>query len=331
MLIVATGSWVRIRPPNYPTMNKSKIHARICSRNACGLSPGRFTCVTRLLSFYKGENMYFISDIKKMCRSRTVRFLFVFLLIVMIASPFTQFYYEWRFPSHFDQVGKNPFQFWLLLDNTNWGNTVYYVLFWVFSVLVTGPIYILEKESSVREFLVVRKGKREYYCSKILSTAIFSFLFFLMLLSINLLVTYTIFPANSPLVLDYIIPKEGSYAYTLYCNSPLLMAAFYTLINAFALSIFSVFSLGIWFVFRFPNKYIALLAPIVILFSVTYAFDTVPELLEYNIRVILQPLANIGISATITARSFFVTFLLWILADLALLIIGWFRNKDILS
>ena len=44
MRIVATGSWVRIGPPNHPTMNKSKVHIRIRSRDAWGFSPGRFTC-----------------------------------------------------------------------------------------------------------------------------------------------------------------------------------------------------------------------------------------------------------------------------------------------
>lgn len=266
--------------------------------------------------------MYFISDIKKMCRSKVVIFLFIILLIVMTISPFTQFFFEWRYPSHFDQIGRNPFQFWLLLDSSNWGHTVYSVLFWFFPVLVTGPIYILEKESSMREFLVVRGGRKEYYCSKIASTAIFSFLFFLILLSLNLLITYVIYPSDSPLVLSYVIPKEGSFAYKLYCVDPLLMAAFYTLINALALSIFTVFSLGIWFVFHFTNKYVAMISPIVILFSITYIFDTIPELLSFNIRIILQPLANIGISNTITAQSFLITFSLWVLVDFVLLTIG---------
>lgn len=144
------------------------------------------------------------------------------------------------------------------------------------------------------------------------------------------MITYIVFPADSPLVLTYIIPKEESFAYILYSIDPLLMAIFYTLINALALSIFSVFSLGIWFVFGFTNKYIAIITPIIILFSITYLFDTTPELLGYNIRIILQPLANMGISATITAWSFFVTFLVWILVDLVLLVIGWFRNRDVL-
>lgn len=274
--------------------------------------------------------MYFVSDFKKICKSRIVIALYFGMMTVCLLSPFFAYIQERQYPGFFENVGRNPFQFWLLMDSTNCGFFVYHSLYWIFPVLVTGFVPLNELVSSMREFLVIRKGKGAYYCSKIASTAVFSFIFFFSLLFLNLLVTYIIYPLDAPIIQEYIIPRETTFAYKLYIIDPLLMAFFYTVVNAVSIVIFALFVLGIWMAFRFRNKYLAIAMPVILMYGVSYIFDCIPALLQYNMHIILQPLANNGIITPITAWSYLTTFSMWLCVDVLLLVIGWFRNRNIL-
>lgn len=103
--------------------------------------------------------MYFISDIKKMLSSRIVQITFIFLLVTMLADPISVLIHARRYTGFFENIGANPFQFWLLMNSASWGNKVYNILFWVIPVLATGMIYYNEQSSSMSKFLVVRKSK----------------------------------------------------------------------------------------------------------------------------------------------------------------------------
>lgn len=102
--------------------------------------------------------MYFISDIKKMLSSRIVQITFIFLLVTMLADPISVLIHARRYTGFFENIGANPFQFWLLMNSASWGNKVYNILFWVIPVLATGMIYYNEQSSSMSKFLVVRKS-----------------------------------------------------------------------------------------------------------------------------------------------------------------------------
>lgn len=117
--------------------------------------------------------MYFISDIKKMLSSRIVQITFIFLLVTMLADPISVLIHARRYTGFFENIGANPFQFWLLMNSASWGNKVYNILFWVIPVLATGMIYYNEQSSSMSKFLVVRKSKLRYMLSKVIS--VFSF------------------------------------------------------------------------------------------------------------------------------------------------------------
>mgnify|MGYP004444980339 FL=1 len=81
--------------------------------------------------------MYFISDIKKMLSSRIVQITFIFLLVTMLADPISVLIHARRYTGFFENIGANPFQFWLLMNSASWGNKVYNILFWVIPVLAT--------------------------------------------------------------------------------------------------------------------------------------------------------------------------------------------------
>ena len=157
--------------------------------------------------------MYFISDIKKMLSSRIVQITFIFLLVTMLADPISVLIHARRYTGFFENIGANPFQFWLLMNSASWGNKVYNMLFWVIPVLATGMIYYNEQSSSMSKFLVVRKSKLRYMLSKVISVFSFTFAFCMFLLSLNLLLTFLIFDVRAPFTEQYqrLVPNAGTF------------------------------------------------------------------------------------------------------------------------
>ena len=224
--------------------------------------------------------MYFISDIKKMLSSRIVQITFIFLLVTMLADPISVLIHARRYTGFFENIGANPFQFWLLMNSASWGNKVYNILFWVIPVLATGMIYYNEQSSSMSKFLVVRKSKPRYMLSKVISVFSFTFVFCMFLLSLNLLLTFLIFDVRAPFTEQYqrLVPNAGTFGYTLYQISPLLMAVVYSFFNSLALALFAVFALAIQMIVKFNNQYVAIVIPVILLYAITFAFDSVPLL-----------------------------------------------------
>lgn len=62
------------------------------------------------------------------------------------------------------------------------------------------------------------------------------------LLSLNLLLTFLIFDVRAPFTEQYqrLVPNAGTFGYTLYQISPLLMAVVYSFFNSLALALFAV-------------------------------------------------------------------------------------------
>lgn len=159
-----------------------------------------------------------MNDIKSMCRNRIVQITFVALLVVMILDPITVHWHSLIYKGFNENIGRNPFQFWLLMNSVSWGFRVYHTLLFVFPLLITGMVYYQESKSSMQLLLAARKSRTAYLLSKVLSTALFSFTVFFLLLSINLLATYIIFPNDAPLT-DYyknMIPNKGTFAYDIF-------------------------------------------------------------------------------------------------------------------
>lgn len=134
------------------------------------------------------------------------------------------------------------------------------------------------------------------------------------LLSLNLLLTFLIFDVRAPFTEQYqrLVPNAGTFGYTLYQISPLLMAVVYSFFNSLALALFAVFALAIQMIVKFKNQYVAIVIPVILLYAITFAFDSVPLLLPYDIRIIIQPRSANAITEIVTKKDFEITFCAWI-------------------
>ena len=83
--------------------------------------------------------------------------------------------------------------------------------------------------------------------------------------------------------------------------------------------------------FRFPNHYIAFLAPFVVLYAVNYAEGLLlANQMQYNLSVIIQPRAASSLSVCITTADLLLVFGSLFAVVAAVLLIGFKRNRDVL-
>ncbi|OLS02214.1 hypothetical protein [Tissierella creatinophila] len=273
---------------------------------------------------------YFKLDIKRLLSSKMVRLTILILLAISILDPLTVLNHFSRDPNMMKEIGKNPFQFWMLMNSVSWGNNLYNTMFWIFPVLLTGLIYFDDKNTSMYMLQVTRDSKNKYIMSKLLSTWLFSFIVMLVALEINIIVTYKLFSENMMLSEHYhrIAPNKGTFVYNAFSSNPMKMVQIYTVLNAFAISIFSVFSICIHMIFKLTNRYIALLMPVIILYGIRFIFDSLPMLFIYNIRMILQPRATSALEFIITWKSVILTFGVWILVNCILTLFIFVKSRD---
>lgn len=222
----------------------------------------------------------------------------------------------------------NPFEYWLLINIDGYGFSVYYPLFWFIPVIMTGMILLDEQYSSVREFMIGRIGRTRYYRDKIMAIAISTLGFFMIALLGNLLLTYLIVPSQNEIQGTWIIPTLGMFARTLFDQNPVYMAVFYCIANAVIMTELALFVAVNWLVFRFPNRYIAIAEPTIVLVTIGHFSDLMSQQLNYSTRIIIQPLAAMGISIPITLKSYLVTFGVWLLIDVVLCVVGLLLNRD---
>lgn len=86
---------------------------------------------------------YFVSDVKKLYNTWMVITVTTIMACVVVADPLLV-RVNARSQAFANSVGVHPFQFWLLMNSSGWGYTVYRRLFLVFPVLLTGLVYIKE-------------------------------------------------------------------------------------------------------------------------------------------------------------------------------------------
>lgn len=268
---------------------------------------------------------YFISDLKKIFKNKLVLGLFALMLIICIVDPFVNLFHSLR---HSDpDFGDNPFMYWLLIDSSGFGFTIYGYLFLVFPVVATGLIYYQEKKSSVYNFLITRNSRVKYLLSKVITAFTTTFLIFLIPLTINIVITWVIFPGELPLGEQYFyyVPIEGSFAAYFYNVSPFLMAVIYTILNSFVAATLTVLTLGIHMIFRFKNIYLALLVPTIGVSLVSYVSQMRRELNEC-LNIIMQPLAAHSYASTF--KDLFSALATLIIVTLLILVIGFRRNRE---
>lgn len=276
---------------------------------------------------------YFISDFKKIYKSRMVQLTLLLIGIIAVADPlFVRFVYGNQ-PGFFEHVGANPFQFWLLINSSGWGHTAYRTLLFVFPILSTGFVFFHERHSSMYELMVSRKSRIQYLISHIISVFVTAFLNFSLILGLNLIITNLCFSAEAPLTeqYQYFIPKAGSFAESLYQISPLSMELAYVVLNALTIALLAVLVIGIQMIVRFSNRYIAFLVPFAILYAVNYANGLfLTNKMQYNLSIVIQPRAASSLYTCITSNNLLLVFAALVIVDIVVLLIGFQRNKDAL-
>ncbi|WP_025681598.1 hypothetical protein [Paenibacillus massiliensis] len=273
---------------------------------------------------------YFKIDIKRLITSNKMKVIITLLLAIAIIDPITVSMHFSKYLDSAERIGQNPFQFWMLMNSVSWGNNVYNIGFWILAVLLTGLIYYEDYNTSMYMYQITRKSKNQYLISKLISTWLFSFVLMLLVLEVNLVVTYTLFPDTRAMTEYYygLVPSKGSFVYGAFLIHPVYMAQIYTFLNAFAMSIFVVFSLCVHMLFKFSNRYVALLIPVIILYAISFIFDSYPSLFAYNIRMILQPRAVSALSTIITWEDVIVAVGGWVLINCILISIIFMRSRD---
>ena len=276
---------------------------------------------------------YFITDIKKLYKSNIVKVMLIILFFIMVVDPVSVYVINARYANFFEQIGSNPFQFWLLMNSSSWGNTMFYTLFWMFPVISTGLCFYNERHTSTHVFLLIRNSRTKYYLSKAAAVFIVTFINFFVLLLINILVTYLIFHVDAPMTeqYKYLIPKEGMFSYSFYQSNPLYMVILYTFLNALAIALLTLFVLAIHEIAIPKKRYVALLVPFILLYLINYVVGLLlSSNLNYNFSVIIQPRAASAVINIINNKDVLLVFSLVLVVDLILLMVGYIRNREVL-
>lgn len=265
-----------------------------------------------------------LSYCKYIFKNRIYFLILTILIIVAVSDPI------FSYKQYIEELGDNAYQYWMLMGMVGYGGTFFRTLFRYTPVFSTGLLYLMHLYSSMGEFNVIRIGRRAYYISVYCATIVCSAVLVGIPLMLNLIIVNVLFNDESKIVLDWILPRKGTYCYTLYAGSPLRAEIFYTIVTVLAFVLLACFATGIWHSVRFPNKYVAIAAPIILYYIIGYVTQ-VSQLLQYDLGIILQPISAMGIEATITKECFYIVFAFWGGVDLLLLILGIYRQKDIIK
>lgn len=276
--------------------------------------------------------MYLKSDCKKIISNKLIITLLIALLLVMIADPISILIQSINQPAVFETLGVNPFQYWILINSASFGGSIFYIGFFIFPVFFSGVIFHSEQSSSISQLLISKKSKTKYFVSKALSFFFFTFIAFSTLLLINVAITYCIFPNTNDFTEQYkfFVPQEGTFAYMLYSINPAFMAVGYSLLNGLALALVSAFYYAVQLIAKFKNQYASLIVPVVLFYVISYVFDTITFLWNYNLKLIIQPISASALTRIISAQDVGITLMIWFIIDIVLISIGIIRNRDVL-
>ena len=176
-------------------------------------------------------------DIKRLYNSITVRIVLGVLFFLAIVDPlYSRFLtLDSMFASYY---GINAYQYWLFNFPGGIGFKVYHALFLLLPVLSTGFILFYDQKTSFKIYNIVKQGRAIYLTSKVISVFLVTMVNSIVSFSINILITFSIFPQNSIMTDVYrmFIPIEHSAANFFYEISPVLSAVFFAFLNSLALS-----------------------------------------------------------------------------------------------
>lgn len=262
---------------------------------------------------------YFINDIKKLYRNKIVLFALAVLLFCALYDPI--------FMTHRYEYAQNPFMWWMFM-NMGTGSTVYNTLYWVFPVLLTGLVFFDERNSTIYGVLITKGNRVSYFVSKVMSVFLVSFVSLTCIFLLNLVLVYAFCPANVPIE-DYLVPKEGSFALPLFQKGSFQMAVIYNLLHSLAMAALAVLSLCMHMVFKFKNKYIAILVPPLVMYVINFAAQTT-GFMKYCLTILLQPVAASASTEILSMESLTLVFSGLLVAIILGFCLGVGRNRDVL-
>ena len=135
-------------------------------------------------------------DIKRLYNSITVRIVLGVLFFLAIVDPlYSRFLtLDSMFASYY---GINAYQYWLFNFPGGIGFKVYHALFLLLPVLSTGFILFYDQKTSFKIYNIVKQGRAIYLTSKVISVFLVTMVNSIVSFSINILITFSIFPQNS--------------------------------------------------------------------------------------------------------------------------------------
>lgn len=274
---------------------------------------------------------YFFIEIKKLYKNKIVFITLSVMLFIAFLNPVFQKLSSIRYQhSSANQYG-GAFSYWILQPNSLIGHTVYFAMFLVLPVLLTGLVYHSENNSSFLTLSMTKISRKKYFITKELSLLLVTFFNVFIFLTLNLLVTAIFFPANTSQA-DAVIqyePKMGSFAYIFFQKSPITMAVIYNFLNSFVISLLSVIALNIQMILKFINSFLAFLIP-TLLFQIVSFASTIILPAKYQLNYIVQPVAASVGSEIVTSSDLIIILSIYLIIAFLLFVIGYKRNEDII-
>ena len=268
---------------------------------------------------------YFISDIKKMYKSRLVQLQLVILMVLMLWSALDPLRTAIKFP----QYCMPPFCSWFLIAHDA-ANQTFLALYWVFPLLSTGMLFFYEERSSVKDLLVIRKGWRSYYLSKTAVTFVTTFVNFFVAFTVNFLLVYAVLSRFISLENEFLpnyFPKEGMFSYPVFEHSRIAYIFFYSFLNSLAMALYALLVFAFHAIVKLKNQYVVMVSSVLGLYVLHYlnALNTSNVM---NLDVILQPLSASALTSIIETEDVISIFRLFILIVLTLIVVGYLRNRE---
>ena len=127
-----------------------------------------------------------------------------------------------------------------------------------------------------------------------------------------------------------IVPLECTFSFVFYTHGQLVFAVFYAVLNSLTIALFSMLCVTINFIYRFKNMYLATIVPSLLLYAITFIFDSSQELVQYNIRTIIQPRAVSALDSIISSENVIITLSVWSILILGYTVYGIYKYKDLI-
>lgn len=273
-------------------------------------------------------------EAKKIISNTLFKIMICSLVLVAILDPVSSYYISKVQNDYTQAIGTNAFQMWLLMNFTGWGHAFYFSLFFVFPIVSTGFVFFYERSSSIYGITLSKVPRKKYFLNKIVSVFVVSFLCFLIILVMNLIITYKIFDTKEITgQYYYSVPQIGSFAKIFYDKNPFIMGVMYCVLNALFQGMMSMLTFAIHMIGKFKKIYTAFLIPFIVLYAMEFLFTLLTEYFNkyvYNPILIVQPKAANVLYEPITGINVFVTILVLLIMIILLYFIGMKRNEDVI-